>query len=590
MNMFAEFSRTAPNKVFFSIVLGGLSGVCYSLLIPLIMNALKPGDVRFEEVAATPARVLSLEIASAPFALVFAMVCLIILVGRTLSQVMLTRVAIDVASRFRSQLYDRIAYAPLSALESIGSARLITALTTDVPRIVLGARMLPDLLINLVTLVGMLGFLLVLNADVFWFVLGCIAFGVLSYQVPMLIGRRYFIRARRSFDGLQESIDGLISGIKELKLNDNKREAYFQSVLMAHENDVRRLEKTGHSIVRMASNYGDLLSFFVIGSIVFVFVNYRVVSNQELVGVVMALLYVTGPVAIILNFIPQIAVSRVSMQRVAKLFREIPAEDIAAEQECARSWDRVRFERVCYRYHKDGNGFQVGPLDLEFRKGEITYIVGGNGSGKSTLGKLLTLHYHAEEGTVYFGDQAITSSSIGTYRQAISAIYSDYHLFDQILGVTDEGLAATVDHYLRALQLDGKVTYRDGRFSTLSLSDGQRRRMALLASMIEDKELCLFDEWAADQDPPFKAVFYNEILPTLKAKGKAVVVITHDDRYFDLADQIIVLGEGVVLRVDRKPQIDVATEANAGNSSLRNSHASDFHADVPDTGHALEAL
>lgn len=576
MNMFAEFSRTAPNKVFLSIVLGGLSGVCYSLLIPLIMSVLSPGDVRFEEIAATPTRILSLEIANAPFALVFAAVCLFILVGRTLSQVMLTRVAIDVASQFRSQLYDRIARAPLSALESIGSARLITALTTDVPRIVLGARMLPDLLINLVTLVGMLGFLLVLNADVFWFVLGCIAFGVLSYQIPMLIGRNYFIRARRSFDSLQESIDGLISGIKELKLNDSKREDYFRCVLMAHENDVRRLEKTGHSIVRTASNYGDLLSFFVIGSIIFVFVNYHVISNQELVGVVMALLYVTGPVSIILNFIPQIAVSRVSMQRIAKLFQEIPAEDIAPEQEAPRAWDRVRFEQVGYRYHKDGNGFHVGPLDLEFRKGEITYIVGGNGSGKSTLGKLLTLHYRAEEGIVYFGDQAITSASIGTYRQTISAIYSDYHLFDQILGVTDDGLAAMVDHYLHTLQLHGKVTYRDGRFSTLSLSDGQRRRMALLASMIEDKDLYLFDEWAADQDPTFKAVFYNEILPALKAKGKAVVVITHDDRYFDLADQVIVLGEGVVSRIDRRSHSDAATDVGGSSSWLRNPDVSGF--------------
>lgn len=551
MNLFAEFSRKAPNKVFVSIVLGGLSGVCYSLLIPLVMSVLKEGDARFDEIVTAPTRVLSLEVANAPFALVFTLVCLCILFIRTLSQVMLTRVAIDVASQLRTRMYDRIVRAPLPALERIGAPRLIAALTADVPRIVMGARMLPDVLINLVTLVGMLSFLLILNSDVFWFVLGCIAFGVLTYQVPMMIGRRYFVRTRRSFDGLQESIHGLIHGIKELKLNDSKRKAYFQSVLMSYENEVQRTEKAGHTVVQAASNYGDLLSFFVIGSIIFIFVNYRVVSNQELVGVIMALLYITGPVALILNFIPQIAVSRVSVQRVAKLFQEIPAEDIAEQQDAPRAWDRVRFEGVSYRYDGGGNGFQVGPLDLEFHKGEITFIVGGNGSGKSTLGKLLTLHYRADGGTVYFGDQAITDASIGTYRQSISAIYSDYHLFDQILGVTSESLTVMVDHYLRALQLDRKVTYHDGKFSTLSLSDGQRRRMALLASIIDDKELYLFDEWAADQDPAFKAVFYNEILPTLKSKSKAIVIITHDDRYFHVADQLIVLDEGKVARIDR---------------------------------------
>ncbi|QSX79612.1 cyclic peptide export ABC transporter [Agrilutibacter solisilvae] len=556
MNMFAEFSRKAPNRVFLSILLGGVSGVCYSLLIPLILSVLKPGDMRFDEIAQAPTRIASLEVSNAPFAMVFIAVCLFILVSRTLSQVMLTRVAINVASQFRERLYQQIASAPLSALESIGEARLITALTTDVPRIVMGARLLPDILISMVTLVGMLGFLLVLNSDVFWFVLGCIAFGALSYQVPMMIGRRYFIGARRSFDSLQGSIHGLIRGIKELKLNDTKRQAFFDSVLMAHENEVRRQEKTGNTIVRSASNYGDLLSFFVIGSIIFIFVNYRVISNQELVGVVMALLYVTGPVAVILNFIPQLSISRVSMQRVATLFQEIPAEAIAPRQEPAREWDHIRFEAVGYRYDAGGSGFHVGPLDLRFDKGEITFIVGGNGSGKSTLGKLLTLHYRAHGGTVYFGDHAITDESIGTYRQAISAIYSDYHLFDQLLGVADEGLSTMVDHYLRALQLDSKVQFRDGRFSTLALSDGQRRRLALLASMIDDKQLYLFDEWAADQDPTFKAVFYNQILPGLRARGKAVVVITHDDRYFDLADQVIVLGDGLVSRIERPDRVD----------------------------------
>lgn len=551
MNMFAEFSRTAPNRVFLSIVLGGLSGVSYSLLIPLILSVLRPGDPRFDEIATAPARIGSLEVANAPFALVFALVCLFILVSRTASQVMLTRVAINVASAFRERLYAQIADAPLASLEAIGEARLLTALTTDVPRIVMGARLLPDILISLVTLVGMLGFLLLLNADVFWFVLGCIAFGALTYQVPMLVGRRYFIGARRSFDSLQAAMHGLIRGNKELKLNDSKRAAYFDAVLMRHEHDVRRQEKTGNTIVRSASNYGDLLSFFVIGSIIFIFVNYRVISNEELVGVVMALLYVTGPVSVILNFIPQISVARVSMQRVAKLFQEIPAEAIDRTPAPAPPWDRIRFEGVEYRYDAGEHGFHVGPLDLEFRKGEISFIVGGNGSGKSTMAKLLTLHYRAHAGTVHFGEQAIGDASIGACRQGISAIYSDYHLFEQILGVPDDGLADVVEHYLRALGLEGKVAYRDGRFTTLSLSDGQRRRLALLVAMIDDKQLYLFDEWAADQDPTFKAVFYDEILPTLRAKGKTVVVITHDDRYFHLADQLVVLGDGKVVRIER---------------------------------------
>jgi putative pyoverdin transport system ATP-binding/permease protein len=399
----------------------------------------------------------------------------------------------------------------------------------------------------------------------------------------MMLGRRYFIRARVSLDGLQESIHGLLNGIKELKLSDKKRIDFFESVLMSYENEVRHNSKSGHTVVTAASNYGDLLSFFVIGSIMFIFINYRVISTPELIGVIMALLYITTPISVLLNSVPEISMARVSMQRVSELFKTMPNEGISEEQDDPRPWERVRFDRVSYRYMDTGDddGFGIGPLDLEFRKGEITFVVGGNGSGKSTLCKLLTLHYRASDGVIYFGDHAITDQSIGSYRQSISAIYSDYHLFEQILGMADEGLEATVDHYLAALDLKRKVTYCNGKFSTLSLSSGQRRRMALLASIIEDKELYVFDEWAADQDPAFKTVFYDGILPALKARGKAVIAITHDDRYFHLADQLIVLSEGQVLRIDRQSPGAAYASSKVHDQALWSVRSTHPHGAVP---------
>jgi putative pyoverdin transport system ATP-binding/permease protein len=546
MNIFSQFAARAPNRVFASVLLGALSGMCYSLLIPLVLSVIKEGDPRFDTIPEPQPHLFMLEIAHAPFATMFALVCMCILISRTLSQVMLTRLGIDFASDLRGRMYERIVRAPLPALERIGQTQLIAALTTDVPRIVNGARIMPDMLIDIVTLVGMLGFMLVLNPDVFVYVLGCIAFGVVTYHIPMFFGVRYFSRARHSFDSLQESIHGLIHGIKELKLNDAKRYDFFNEVLMSHEREVRTNEKAGHTLVRAASTYGDLLSFFVIGSILFIFVNYRLISSAELIGVIMALLYIISPVAMIMSYIPQLSVARVSMQRFNALFDRIPVEPMEAEQQPVMPWERIRFEQVTYRHEaSDGRSFQVGPLDLEIRKGQITFIVGGNGSGKSTLSKLITLHYRASEGRILFGDQAVDEWTLGSLRQDIFAIYSDYYLFDRVLGMGREApLGEQVQHYLQALQLDHKVQYQNGRFSTLSLSDGQRRRMALLVAILEDKELYLFDEWAADQDPAFKAVFYHEILPALKQRNKAIVAISHDDRYFDVADQLVTLEDG----------------------------------------------
>lgn len=546
--MFSALSRNAPNKVFFSILLGAFSGVVYSMLIPLLTSALQAGDAHLEVVSAAPFRLFKVDIANAPIALLFGVACLLIVACRTLSQVTLTGVAMNAASELRTNLYNRIAQAPVAALERIGSARLVNTINSDVPRVIMGAQAVPELLVSSVTVIGMLSFLLYLNADVFWFVLKCIFLGAVTYQIPLIFGKRYFVRGGRSADLLQKSVDGLIRGIKELKLNDAKRRAYFESDLLVNETALLDAHKAGNIVMTLANSYGDMICFFAIGAITFIFVNYHAITGEQMIGVTMALLYITGPISAILNRIPHLAMARVAFNRVMALLAELPDEDMAPPGP-PKSWQTLRLRQVCYQHHAtdDTQGFQVGPLDLEFNKGEVTFIVGGNGSGKSTLCKLITLHYPSTSGQIYFGDTLIDSDTINTFRQDISAIYSDYFLFDRVLGKRVE--QADVDHYLAVLKLDKKVQYKDGAFSTLALSDGQRRRMALVTAFIEDKELYLFDEWAADQDPSFKNAFYNEILPSLKARGKAVLVITHDDRYFHLADKVITMADGMVQEV-----------------------------------------
>ncbi len=548
MNMFSILSKRSPNKVFAGCVLGAASGIVYSLLIPLLNSALLVDENHYQLVKSVPVTFLGLEIANAPIAAIFILACLTIVLCRTISQVTLSNVAMSAASNLRTGLYDAVANAPVGALEKLGQARLTSTLTNDIPRIVAGAQALPEVLVSSVTLFGMLGFLLYLNASVFWFVLECIAFGAVTYKLPLYFGKRYFMRAGSSSDALLQAITGLVRGIKELKLNDAKRRAFFDTDLLANEQALLRAQQSGNTIMNIANNYGDMISFFSIGAIAFVFVNYHAVSSAELVGVTMALLYITGPISIILNMAPQISIAHVSLARVQALMAELPGEHFAPPL-APPAWEVLSLRQVTYQHRStdDTPGFGIGPVDLAFRKGEITFIVGGNGSGKSTLCKLLTLHYPASSGSILFGTHEVDAQTINTFRQDISAIYSDYHLFDRIHG--NDVDPAQVEHHLRALKLDKKVSYEHGRFSTLNLSDGQRRRLALVAAFIEDKEVYLFDEWAADQDPTFKHAFYHDILPSLKARGKVVIAITHDDRYFHVADRVVVMAEGKVQEV-----------------------------------------
>jgi putative ATP-binding cassette transporter len=213
------------------------------------------------------------------------------------------------------------------------------------------------------------------------------------------------------------------------------------------------------------------------------------------------------------------------------------------------SWRRLQLRGVTHVYQREGEEetFTLGPIDLDLKPGEIVFITGGNGSGKTTLAKILAGLYPPEGGEIRLDDQPIGNDQLDAYRQKFAAVFSDFYLFAELLGIDHPDLDGAARAVLERLQLDRKVQVEGGRFSTIRLSQGQRKRLALLTAFLEDRPIYLFDEWAADQDPYFKEVFYRQILPDLKARGKCVCVISHDDRYYSLADRVVKLENGVIV-------------------------------------------
>jgi putative ATP-binding cassette transporter len=200
---------------------------------------------------------------------------------------------------------------------------------------------------------------------------------------------------------------------------------------------------------------------------------------------------------------------------------------------------------VTHTYHYDGEeGFTVGPLNLSLCQGDLVFIVGGNGSGKTTLAKLLVGLYAPETGSVHLDGQIINDDNRESYRQFFSVVHSDFYLFDRLLGLEASDLGTRAAEYLNRFYLSDKVKIVNNRLSTTELSYGQRKRLALLTAFLEDRPIYVFDEWAADQDPLFKKLFYYRFLPDLKARGKTVAVISHDDFYYNVADRVIKLDCG----------------------------------------------
>jgi putative ATP-binding cassette transporter len=207
----------------------------------------------------------------------------------------------------------------------------------------------------------------------------------------------------------------------------------------------------------------------------------------------------------------------------------------------------------CYPQEGRDEDFILGPIDLVLHAGEVLFIVGGNGSGKSTLAKLVVGLYPPQDGEIRLDGQQITDQNREWFRQHFAVIFSDFYLFGDLLGLESANLDQRARDYLSLLQLEHKVQVQNGELSTIALSQGQRRRLALLTAYLEDRPIYVFDEWAADQDPHYKQVFYTQLLPELKARGKGVIVITHDDRYFHVADRIFKLDYGKPVAESEKP-------------------------------------
>ena len=261
-----------------------------------------------------------------------------------------------------------------------------------------------------------------------------------------------------------------------------------------------------------------------------------------------AALYMMTPTWALIATLPTFLRGRVSLAKIRELGDSLDAvapERVAvAEAASSEPGVRIELERVTFSYPApsgDERPFSVGPITLTFSSGEVVFITGGNGSGKSTLVKLLCGLYSPHSGRILLNGTPIDDGNREQYREHFAAIFADYHLFERLFGIDTVGREAQIQEYLALLRLDRKVRIEGGRFSSTSLSSGQRKRLALLTAFLEDRPVYIFDEWAADQDPSYKEVFYLRLLPELKARGKCVIVVTHDDRYFHLGDRTIKL-------------------------------------------------
>jgi len=479
----------------------------------------------------------------------FVALCGVMLLSRCASFILLAHLARGAIFDLRMRLSRRIIAAPLRQLEQLGAPRLLATLTDDVPAISGALTAIPLLCMHSGIVLTCLIYLAWLSRAVFLGVLCVMVFGVMSYYIPFTRALSYLQASRRDWDVLLKHLRALTEGAKELKLHRQRRDAFFTGSLEPTADSVRYNGVRGDSIYAVAAGWGQLLAFVLLGALLFLAPGFGYASRAMLIGYSLVVLNIMTPLEVILSIVPVLGRADVAMRKVEDLGLSLRSETRESlPPAAARSYESLELKGVTHSYRREGveDNFVFGPVDLSFKPAELVFLVGGNGSGKTTLAKLLTGLYVPEAGEVRLNGTVVTGETREHYRQLFATVFADFYLFDSLLGLHIPELDEQARHYLTQLQLEHKVQVKDRKFSTTELSQGQRKRLALLTAYLEDRPFYVFDEWAADQDPHFKEIFYLQLLPELKANGKTVLVISHDERYYHIADRVVRLDYGKV--------------------------------------------
>ncbi len=534
MNLISFLLRSSWQMVAIAILTGFISGGSSAALIALISRAISQG----------------IGVSLDAIAIAFGCLAVIALASSITSQIMLIRLAQQAIFQLRLSLSQQILATELSHLERLGAPRLLATLTDDVQAVSEAVRLVPFLCIDLAIVVGCLSYIIWLSWQVFFLVVVLTVVALGSCRWLLKRGQKWLAKAREEQDTLFKQFRTVTDGTKELKLNYRRRQSFLQEDLQQSAATYRRYNTRGLTLFAMTSSWGKLIFFFAIGFVLFALPKLMTLSLPTLSGYVLTFTYLMLPMDNIVNSLPVLGRAGVALQKIESLGITLSdrAETLTTPDSIRPTWKELRLAQVTHAYQteQDDRGFAVGPIDLTLHPGELVFIVGGNGSGKSTLAKLILGLYQPSAGEIWLDGDRIIDTNREWYRQHFAVVFADFFLFDRLLGLDQADLDVAAATYLKRLRLDHKVTIDQGKLSTTALSQGQRKRLTLLTAYLEQRPIFLFDEWAADQDPVFKDVFYTELLPQLRNQGKTILCISHDDHYFHLADRIIKLDYGQI--------------------------------------------
>lgn len=455
--------------------------------------------------------------------------------------------------RVRKKLLSQIAVADFAQIEIFGQSRLFDSITQSTQNISQNSHMIGMAFRSLLLLVAVMAYVFWLSMLAFFIIVVVVGVGILIYLRMGKTLSMWFGKLHQVETILFDRVSDLFAGIKEVRMWSKRSDAFKVAFDNASENKAE-IGKKAQTMISRQMIMGISAFYILLAIIVFIVPVYSDSFDADVAKISTAVLFMIGPISIIVQSMSVLGMAERSAVRMMQLSQDLEdiREPIAEDgMPLSDPFDHVSFENVVFTYpNRDPrHGFELGPIDLSVKRGELLFITGGNGAGKSTLIKLLTGLYRPVSGKVSINNTQLGPQSMSAYRNLIATVFSDSHLFEELFGTADI-TTEDAQYWIERFELAHVTGIRDGRFITIALSAGQRKRLALITAILEDRPIIVLDEWAADQDPYFRKKFYREILPELKQRGTTIIAVTHDDHYFDVADRRLHLDTGKLSELD----------------------------------------
>lgn len=481
----------------------------------------------------------------------FVVLLLVYLCVATLAQMRLTRLGHGFVYSLRKQLLKRIMDTQLPRIQQIGKAKIMASLASDIQSISYMFVRMPELVQGGMFIVAAGIYLVYLSPALSGMIVLWVAATLLGgyWTVKKVYGHLVIVREKDN--ALYQHYESAIDGHKELTLNRYRAERFYNT-----EFDANARTHCAHTIKAddhhaFANNWTNAMMLGAVGFVFYLAYYQQWASVEDATTIAVAVLFIRTPLISAVGAFPTLLQGRVSLRSLHQLGLVDFAQDFHQSAPLKAHWKEVRLQNVSYTYgDKAHPGFALAPLNFTLQRGETVFVVGENGSGKSTFSMLLSGLYPVSGGDIYVDDVRIDEELMGAYRAMFASVFTQFHLFAQLQnGYGEDASDAQIAAWLQHLQMDKKVRIEQHQVLNRDLSQGQKKRLGLLTAALEARDILVLDEWAADQDPEFRKVFYERLLPVLKAQGYTIFAISHDDKYFHHADRIVRMHQGVLQHV-----------------------------------------